>query len=120
VLAHHAGWWWYPGLGGRAYGEPIWYAAAGLAAAGAGLLGWRVQRRFGGPGLAVFLVACALYCGARDYRVAHAAGSVIAFGPGVLPWLADTTAAFALMALALAIQLGFGGDPRRLARGSAE
>jgi hypothetical protein len=52
--------------------------------------------------------------GARDWRVASASDAVIVFAPGPLPWLADGAAAFTLMALALALQLALGGDPRSL------
>jgi hypothetical protein len=112
LLAHAAGWWSYPGVGAR--GPLLWYAAAGLSAAGVGLIGWRIVRRFGAPGRLAFLAAFASWCIVRDWRVAHAPGSVIVFAPGPLPWLADGAAAFTLMALALALQLALGGYPRRL------
>ena len=102
VLAHAAGWWSYPSASG--HGPLIWYAAAGLSAAGVSLLGWRARRRFGAPGGLVFLVAFAVFCVLRDWRVAHAPGAVIVFAPGPLPWLADGAAAFTLMALALGLQ----------------
>jgi hypothetical protein len=113
VLAHRAGWWSYPGLG-ASHGPPLWYAAAGLSAAGVSLIGWRAARRFGARGTLVFLVVFAGWCVARDARVAAAAGSVIAFAPGPGPWLADGAAALTLMALALGAQFALGGDARRL------
>lgn len=108
VLAHRAGWWSYPGLGGATHGPALWYAAAGLSAAGVSLIGWRVVRRFGRSGLAMFLVAFALYCVARDARVAAAANSVIRFAPGAVPFVADGIAAFTLMASAMVVQLALG------------
>jgi len=114
LLAHAAGWWSYPGMPGNAVVPWFWYAAAGLSAAGISLLGWRAWRRFGTRGLAVFLGLFTLYGMLRDWRVASAAGSIIHFAPGAVPWLADGTAWLSLMAVVLAIQLTLGGDPRRL------
>jgi hypothetical protein len=112
VLARAAGWWSYPGFG--AHGPPLWYAAAGLSAAGVSFLGWRARRRFGARGAAAFLAAFAAWCVLRDWRVAAAPGAVIVFAAGPAPWLADFAAAFSLMALALAVQLALGGEPGRL------
>ena len=114
VLAHAAGWWSYRGVGGSARGPLLWYAAAALSAAGVSLIGWRAWRRFGARGVCAFLALFTLYGALRDWRVARAADSVIVFGPGAAPWLADAIAWLTLMALALAIQLTLGGDARRL------
>lgn len=114
VLASAAGWWSYVGLGDGSRAPVLWYGAAGLSAAGVSLIGWRAQRRFGARGLAGFLALFALYGALRDWRVAHAAGSVIVFGPGAAPWLADAAAWLVLMALVLAVQRQLGGDPARL------
>src|SRR5258708_791980 len=51
LLGRRAGWWHYPGFGVHA--PLVWYAAAGLGATGAALVGWRVTRRFGWRGLLV-------------------------------------------------------------------
>jgi hypothetical protein len=112
LLAHAAGWWWYPGTGAR--GPLLWYAAASLSAAGVSLLGWRAWRRFGLRGAGAFLALFTVYGALRDWRVARAPDSVIVFGPGAAPWLADATAWLTLMTLALGLQLALGGDPRRL------
>jgi hypothetical protein len=112
LLAERTGWWWYPGF--RSHVPLSWYAAAGLSAAGVGLFGWRVHRRFGTKGVGIFLVAFALLCVIRDYRVAQTQASLITFGSGLTPWLADASAAFTLMVLALGIQLALGGDVTRL------
>lgn len=114
VLAQAAGWWSYPGAGGSGHGPWFWYAAAGLAAGGVGLIGWRVRRRFGARGALVFLAGFAVYCALRDWRVASAPDAVIVFAPGTLPYLADASAALTLMALALGLQLALGGDVRSL------
>jgi hypothetical protein len=112
LLALHAGWWHYPGFGVHA--PLMWYAAAGLAAAGITLVGWRAIRRFGRRGLLVFLVAFTVFCPIRDYGVAQSAEPTIAFSPGPLPWFADAAAGLSLMALATLIQLALGGDVQSL------
>ncbi len=112
VLAQAAGWWSYPGVGGSGHGPWLWYAAAGFSAAGVSLIGWRVRLRFGARGVLAFLAGFAAYCVLRDWRVASAPDSVIAFAPGALPYLADASAALTLMALALGVQLALGGDVR--------
>jgi hypothetical protein len=111
--ARSMGWWSYP-TAGPGIGPPIWYAAAGLSAAGVSLIGWRVVRRFGRRGCLAFLLGFALYCVLRDALVAAAADAVIRFGPGPAPYLADAAAAFTLMAVALAVQDVLGGDRGRL------
>ena len=112
LAAHAAGWWSYPALGAR--GPLLWYAAAGLSAAGVSLLGWRAWRRFGARGAAAFLALFTAYGVLRDWRVASTPDSVIAFGPGPAPWLADAAGWLTLMALALGLGHALGGDPRRL------
>jgi hypothetical protein len=108
-VAHHVGWWWYPHLGGHGHAPALWYAAAGLAGAGVSMIGWRVHRRFAVRGVVVFLGAFGLFCIARDARVAAADDSLIVFGAGALPRLADGLAGVVLMLTALAIQLALGG-----------
>jgi hypothetical protein len=92
----------------------LWYAAAGLSAAGISLLGWRAARRFGARGIAAFLAVFTVYGMLRDWRIASTAGRVIAFAPGPMPWLADGAGWLTLMALALGVQLRLGGDAKRL------
>jgi hypothetical protein len=114
LLAHAAGWWSYRGVGGSGRGPLLWYAAAALSAAGVSLIGWRAWRRFGARGALAFLALFTLYGALRDFRVARVKESVIVFGPGPAPWIADAAGWLTLMALALAIQLALGGDARRL------
>ncbi len=112
LVARRWGWWRYPGFDG--HGPLHWYAAAGLAAAGVALIGWRIRRRFGHRGLVVFIAAFAVLIPIRDHGVSRAAEPAIVFGPGPWPWLADAAAGFSLMALAIAVLLAFGGDVGRL------
>jgi hypothetical protein len=113
VLAGHMRWWWYPGFE-AGHGPLVWYAAVCLSAGGVGLVGWRARRRFGARGAIAFLILFAVFVPLRDQHAAASAGAPIVFGPGSIPWIADATAAFTLMSLCLAIQLGLGGPLSRL------
>jgi hypothetical protein len=77
-------------------------------------IGWRIYRRHAVRGALVFLVAFGLFCIARDSRAAAAEHSVLQFAEGIGPRIADCVAAIVLMTIALAIQLGLGGDVRAL------
>jgi hypothetical protein len=106
------GWWWYPPWPGRGYASPWWYAAAGLGIAGIGLVGWRIHRRYGRRGVALFLLLFACYGLLRDRVVSATVGrDLLRFGPGILPWIVDWTAWLALTALALATQYLIAGRP---------
>ena len=124
LLGHREGWWSYPGMDGRGYGPLVWYVTGGLAFGGGfGLLGWRLHRRFGLRGLAIFLAAAALYGTLRDWVTSQTvAKGTIVFGAGALPWMADYAAWLTGCGLAQAIQIALRGDPRRecLARTPAE
>jgi hypothetical protein len=119
VIAYQADLWWYTD---SAYSDSdanwhapfYWYLAAALAVAGISLIGWRVHRGFGIPGLAGFLALFALYGLIRDWRISETfAKDLIEFGDGAVPWLADYVAWFLLMGAALAVQTALRGDPKR-------
>ena len=89
TLAARWGLWYYASVPGGAPGPFAWYLSAALFyGAALGLVGWRVIRRFGGPGLIGFLIVFALFGATRDYIFSKTIGG-IAFGPGLLPFLAD-------------------------------
>lgn len=116
-LAARLGWWHYPSVTtGRA---PIaWYIAAALFyGAALGLVGWRVIRRWDNRGLVVFLVVLALFGVARDYLYSLTT-SLIVFGPGPLPLIADLFAYASAGALVQLLMVWIAGTPRsdRLAR----
>jgi hypothetical protein len=62
------------------------------------LITWRVARRFGGLGLAMFALAAAAIGPPRDYQVAAMFPDWIAFSPGIAPVLAVATF-YALLAV---------------------
>lgn len=102
ILAARLGLWYYPSVPGGAPGPFAWYVSAALFyGAGLGLIGWRVIRRFGRPGLLGFLIVFALFGATRDYIFSLTIGG-IEFTPGPLPFLADL---FAYASPAAIVQL---------------
>ncbi len=101
AIAAQLGWWRYPSV--TTGNAPLaWYIAAALwYGAALGLVGWRVIRRFGARGLAVFLALFALFGVARDYLYSVTTGLIV-FGPGLLPLIADL---FAYASGAAVVQL---------------
>jgi hypothetical protein len=89
TVATRLGLWDYPSVPGGAPGPFAWYlSAAFFYGGGLGLIGWRLIRRFGTPGLIGFLIGFALFGATRDYIFSHTMGG-IEFGPGPTPFLAD-------------------------------
>lgn len=90
-VATSMGWWTYP-FPNFWLETLLLYIPGGLVMGGAfGLVGWRVTRRFGGRGLAGFLV-CWGVCGlVRDFSGAAVfqVGSLITFVPGTPTVIAD-------------------------------
>jgi hypothetical protein len=113
LCGHRQGWWWYPGMGDRGYAPLAWYAGAGIGFAGIGLIGWRIHRRFGWRGLAIFVAGFSIFGVLRDWVVSTTIRKgVIVFGSGITPWAADYLAWFLLAAVAMAVQTAIMGDPR--------
>jgi hypothetical protein len=90
-VAFRAGWWSYP-----AFEKLDWwwalYLPSGLVAGGAfGLIGWRVDRRYGPKGLALFILTWSLWGVLHDFGGVAAFGSsnLMEFAPGLLPLIAD-------------------------------
>ncbi len=111
VLAHHSGWWHYPGVGDRSFGPLVWYVGAGIGVSGLTLIGWRAHRRWGLSGTIVFLLALAVYGTVRDWAVSHATRDVIVFGVGAVPWIADYAAWLACASVAVTVQGVLRGPP---------
>lgn len=118
-IAARLGWWRYPSVtSGSA--PLVWYIAAALFyGAGLGLIGWRVIRRFGRPGLIAFLAGLGLFGVARDYFYSVTA-QLIVFGPGLLPYFGDGFAYASAAVLVQMLMFWIAGPPAsdRLARGS--
>jgi hypothetical protein len=116
-LAARMGWWHYPSVT-TGLAPIAWYIAAALFyGAALGLVGWRVIRRWDRPSLVVFLVVLALFGVTRDYLYSLTT-SLIVFGPGPLPLIADLFAYASAGALVQLLMVWIAGAPRsdRLAR----
>lgn len=87
------GWWSYP-----AYGDnpvfpmpPAIYIFAGLVFVGFGLIGWRITRRYGWPGLVIFMTIWSLWGYLHDTTGSQlfASSSLMVIGSGSSARIAD-------------------------------
>jgi hypothetical protein len=110
LLCQTLGFWRYPSTDSP-YGPPLMYPLLVLVFAILALIGWRVTRRFGWRGQAVFLAAVTVVGTLRDYLVAQAPG-VIVFAPGLKTVLVDAACWGGLTALAQAVMRLVAGPAR--------
>jgi hypothetical protein len=111
-IASRLGLWQYIGMPVGSPGPFLWYIDAALFyGAALGLIGWRVIRRYGRPGLFGFLAAFALFGATRDYIMSATSGG-IRFGPGPLPFLADLFAYASPAAVVQWVMYWISGPPR--------
>ena len=96
------GFWYYPSAD-QLFGPPLIYPPVVALFAVLALLGWRVTRRFGWRGQAVFLTAVTVVGTFRDYFVAGQALGFIVLAPGVLTVLVDVVCWAGTTALAQAV-----------------
>jgi hypothetical protein len=88
VTGYYAGWWHYL-FTTAPFAPPLVYIVGdSVYGIGGALIGWRVQRRFGLRGLLIFLALLSTLGSVRDVTYATEA-HLFAFGPGVVPILAD-------------------------------
>jgi len=90
ALGEAQGWWRVPQAGSSHFQLLLWLGFA-ISCAPTYLILWRVVRRFGGRGLAVFVVASAIIGPPRDYWIAATFPAWMTFAPGIAPVLADAT-----------------------------
>jgi hypothetical protein len=83
------------------------------------LVGWRVMRRFGGLGLAVFLGILAVVGTLRDYLIAGRLMGLVEFAPGVVLAIIDGLPWAGLTALAIAVMRAVSGPARGPTRAPA-
>ena len=112
ALAQATGWWRVPG-----FFSPdklaIYYLGWAISMAPTYLITWRIARRFGRRGLAIFLAAVAVVGPARDYQIAAHFPGWIAFGPGVAPVLAVSVTYVGVVALGHAVMWMVAGPAAR-------
>jgi hypothetical protein len=87
-LCGSLGWWQIP-LASTPYFRLLFYLTLSIWPAPVYLVTWRVARRFGWRGLAVFVVIVAVIGPPRDYLIAAKFPQWMVFAPGVAPILAD-------------------------------
>lgn len=88
TLCKALGWWQIP-FGSTPYFLPLFYFALALWPAPVYLVTWRLARRFGWLGLAIFVAFVALIGPPRDYLIAAEFPKWMVFASGVAPILAD-------------------------------
>lgn len=88
TLCKALGWWQIP-FGSTPYFLLLFYFALALWPAPVYLVTWRLVRRFGGRGLAIFVAFVALIGPPRDYSIAAKFPNWMVFSPGIAPILAD-------------------------------
>jgi hypothetical protein len=102
TLAHRLGWWQYPSVQ-TSSGPLLMYPLIILAWTIYALIGWRVVRRFGWRGQAVFLAIVMLQGILRDYLEAGQVLKLIVLAPGIATVLVDAAYWVGLTALAQGI-----------------
>ena len=90
ALGETQGWWRVPKTGSSHFQLLLWLVGS-ISCSPVYLITWRVARRFGGRGLAVFALAAALIGPPRDYLAAAVFPDWIALSPGIAPVLAIAT-----------------------------
>jgi hypothetical protein len=87
IAGYHLGLWRYAGAT-PSHAPQFTYVAVSLAVGGAALIGWRVSRRFGLRGLAVFICVMGILSTIGDV-VADALVGMQTLSPGLLPLVGD-------------------------------
>ena len=81
----------------------LFYLGFAISATPIYLVTWRLARRFGWRGLAVFIGIVAVIGPPRDYLFATTFPAWLVFAPGVAPILADAATYFGIVALGHAV-----------------
>ncbi len=117
VLGEAQGWWRVP-AGSTPYFRLQLYLGLAISMTPTFLVIWRVARRFGWRGLAVFLGAVAVIGPPRDYLIVAAFPQWMVFAPGITPVLADAATYVGMVALGYAVMHLIAGPAQadRLAR----
>ncbi len=117
ALCEALGWWRVP-FASTPYFLPLLYLGLAISCTPIYLVTWRVARRFGWRGLAVFVGIVAVVGPPRDYLYAATFPKWMVFAPGVAPILADVAAYILIVVVGHAVMRLVAGPARedRLAR----
>jgi len=120
AVAHRAGFWRYTLDSDTLIGPLLFYPLGMLSFFLMGLIAWRIGRRWGMRGQAVYLAVIAVTGPVRDYFEADRWFHIMRFGPGILPIVWDLFAWLALLSIIIVVSEKIGGPfHRQGARASA-
>ena len=111
ALCEALGWWQIP-FASTPYFLPLFYLGLSISLTPVYLVTWRVARRFGWRGLAVFLCAVAVIGPPRDYLIAATFPKWMVFAAGIAPILADAATYVGMVALGHAVMFLVAGPGR--------
>jgi hypothetical protein len=117
ALSESLGWWWVP-YAPTTYFLALFYFGLSISLTPIYLVTWRLARRFGWRGLAVFIGIVAVIGPPRDYLYAAMFPKWMVFAPGVAPILADGATYAGIVIVGHAVMRLVAGPARedRLAR----
>jgi hypothetical protein len=117
ALCESLGWWWVSYASTR-YFLALFYVGLSISLTPIYLVTWRLARRFGWRGLAVFLGIVTIIGPPRDYFIAATFPKWMVFAPGIAPILADGAAYAGMVVIGHAVMRLVAGPARadRLAR----
>jgi hypothetical protein len=117
ALCESLGWWWVPYAPTPSF-LALFYLGASISLMPIYPVTWRVARRFGWRGLAVFTGIVTIIGAPRDYFIAAMFPKWMVFAPGVAPILADSATYAGIVIVGHAVMRLIAGPARadRLAR----
>jgi hypothetical protein len=99
ILGNALGLWRVPLFWTPPYFLPLFYLGLAISVTPIYLVTWRLARRFGWRGLAVFICIVALIGPPRDYLFASTFPAWMVFAPGIAPIVADAAAYVGIVAI---------------------
>ncbi len=111
VLGNALGLWRVP-IFWTPYFVALFYLGLAISVTPIYLVTWRLVRRFGRRGLAVFICIVAIIGPPRDYLYAAKYPAWMVFAPGVAPIIADAVAYVGIVAIGHAVMRLVAGDSR--------
>jgi hypothetical protein len=110
--------WWRIPFASTPYFRPLFFLGISISLTPIYLVTWRLARRFGWRGLAVFVSVVAIIGPPRDYLIATMFPKWMVFAPGVAPILADAATYVGIVVLGHAVMRVVSGPANedRLAR----
>jgi hypothetical protein len=96
ALCETLGWWRMP-IASTPFDALLLYFAISISLSPIYLVTWRIARRFGWRGLAIFTAVVTIIGAPRDYFIAEKFPEWMVFSPGVAPIVADSVAYFLIV-----------------------